>query len=712
MYASLLRVLLNMHLDEGETDLLKKWVIKKLEDISDADSDVLADYVLALATTDEQESAAKKNCVDNLKDFLLDSTKPFVNELFQTISSKSFDRNKPPPKVSAPVYQPPKRTSIEQPRLPNESRKRSYHDWDREEGAGANGRIHPFDGGERPMKQPRRGRGRDQRGGRQSQSQMGQLGMPQLPTPPPGMPPIDPNNPMAALLAMQQAMGMFQGMPNAGSPTSASPFAVPRAGKRCRDYDTKGFCAAGASCPYEHGNDTLVVPQLDQEYDPNNAFLLNVMPSRVGYVDALQNDRGRGAGRGRGRGRGRGDSNFRGGGGRSSFSQVGHNRDRSITSIVVEQIPEDKCDEESVREFFAEFGEIEDVTLQQDKKLAIVKYDTNEAARAAYESPKVVFDNRFVKVYWYKPEKMSKPSQDSLRSPAARKKSHDVEMQEDEQSDPVEFARRQEEAQRKHDEAKKQREDATKQKQDLDAKLKAMEAERQKMAALLAKKTGKAASPTTEAPEQNGGEESEQTRALKAQLAKLEAEAKSLGIDPDAPTNGFDRSSPYRGRGGFRGRARGRGYYPNYRGGYAGPSEGRGGAVMRLDNRPKTVAVKFAEGSYDTHDEALRQFLLFNSLYSAALAKHPETQDTALITFSQRYEGENFMAAARNSELPHIGRVEMSWSKPEDKSAAANGDQSMGERLCLTEAPDQGVSDSREAESYDVAEEEDLDRWS
>ena len=694
-----------MHLDEAESDLLKKWIIKKLEDISDADSDVLADYVLALAKSEGPESVAKTNCIDNLKDFLLDNTEPFVNELFQAISSKSYDPNRPPPKPTAPVYQPPKRTSVEAPRLPNESRKRSYHDWDREEQADTNGRIQTYDGGDRPVKQPRRGgRGYDQRGGRQSQPQMQQYGMPQLPTPPPGMPQIDPNNPMAALLAMQQAMGLFPGMPNGGSPPNAHAFA-PRAAQRCRDYDTKGFCAAGASCPYEHGNDTYIIPGLNQEYDPNNATLLNVMPSRVGHVNVLQSDRGRGGARGRGRGVG----NWRGGGKRSDSSHIGPNRDRSITSIVVEQIPEDKCDEQTVRGFFSDFGEIEEVTLEPHKKLAIVKFETNDAATAAYESPKVVFDNRFVKVYWFKPQRQSRPSQDPTKSPITRRKAQEVEMQDEEQIDPDEVARRQEEAQRKHDEEKKQREDAVKQKQDLDIKLKAMEAERQKMADLLAKKTGKAKSPTNEVLKQNGTEESEQTKALKAQLAKLEAEAKSLGIDPDAATNGFNGSSPYRGRGGFRGRARGRGYQAGYRGGWGGPAATRGGAVMRLDNRPKTIAVTFSEGTYDSHDEALRQFLLFNSLDSASLAKHPDHDNTALITFSQRYEGENFMTAAANSELPHIGKVELSWYKPEDKSIIANGNHEIDAIMGSAETAEHAVSDVREGEAY---EDEDLDRWS
>ncbi|KAK3703888.1 hypothetical protein LTR37_014211 [Vermiconidia calcicola] len=703
-----------MHLNEADSELLKKWIIKKLEDISDADSDVLADYVLALAKTDDPESVAKTNCIENLRDFLLDNAEPFVNELFQAIATKSFDPSRPPLKPAAPVYQPPKRASAELPRLPNESRKRSYHDWDREDGSNTNGRIQSFQGNDRPVKQLKRGgRGYDQRGGWQSQRPMQQHSlssqhMPQLPSPPPGMPPIDPNNPMAAFLAMQQAMGFFPGMANGGSPQNGSAFAPPITGQRCRDYDTKGFCAAGASCPYEHGNDPFVIP--GQEYDPTNAGLFNITPSRVGQVDVSQGERGRG----RGRARGRGGGTFRGGGKRSDFSHIGPNRDSSVTSIVVEQIPEDKCNEQAVRDFFAEFGEIEEVTLQQDRRLAIVKYDSHGAARAAYESPKVVFDNRFVKVYWYKPEKHADLSDGTTQFVATGTKPQDVEMgdDDDDQLDLAEATKRQEEAQRKHDESKKQREEAAKQKRDVEAKLKEMEAERKKMAELLAKKTGKAASPTIKVESESGTEENEQTKALKAHLAQLEAEAKSMGLDPDdGTTNGFNGYSAYRGRGGYRGRARGRGrgHFPGYRGGWAGAGS-KGGAVMRLDNRLKTVAVTFLEGSFNTHDEALRQFLLFNSLDSAKITKHSERDDTALISFSQRFEGENFMAAARNSELLHIGKVELSWYKPDDNAHTTNGHVDPETKVVIAETSDQPSSDVREAEDENV-EDEDLDRW-
>ncbi len=657
-----------MILDDSETELLKKWVVKKLESISDADSDVLADYVVALAKTDDPEPAAKVNCIENLQDFLVDNTEPFVDQLFQAISTKSYDPDRPPPKPAAPNYQPPKRASAEQPRLQNESRKRSFQDWDRDEQATPNGRIYSYDGGDRPMKQPRRGgRGHDQRGGRQPRQQ---YDMPQMPLSLPGMPPIDPNNPMAALMAMQQALGLFPGLP-----------AGPQNVQRCRDYDTKGFCAAGISCPYEHGNDPVVIPGMNQEYGFNPAAMLDIAPSRTGHLDLGQKERGRGDFRGRGRG----IKNFRGGGKRSTISHLGPSRDLSNTTIVVESIPQDRCDEQNVRGFFSEFGDIDEVTVDRDKKLAIIKYNTHAAAQAAYESPKVVFDNRFVKVFWHKTEKQLNPMT------ADRRGSNDVEMHENNQIDAAELAKQQEEAQRKHDEAKKQREEMAKQRLELDAQLKAKEEERRKMAELIARKTGKAQSPQAEAGSPNGTD-SEQTKGLKAQLAKLEAEAKSLGLNPDDMTNDTGTHNSYRGRGGFRGRSRGRGHYQGYRGGWAG---GRGGAVMRLDNRPKTVAVTFSDGLYNTHEEALRQFLLFNNLDSASLTNHPDRDDTALVTFGQRFEGENFMAAASNSELLHIGKVELSWYRPDDKATATNGHHDSDTGMGQTGTTEQPASRQR-----------------
>ncbi len=66
-------VLANMHLEDVDANDLKTWVVGRLQDISDADSDVLADYVLALLKTDTPDAQLKVDVSENLEDFLKDS---------------------------------------------------------------------------------------------------------------------------------------------------------------------------------------------------------------------------------------------------------------------------------------------------------------------------------------------------------------------------------------------------------------------------------------------------------------------------------------------------------------------------------------------------------------------------------------------------------------------------------------------------------------
>ncbi|KAF3203581.1 hypothetical protein TWF192_008383 [Orbilia oligospora] len=76
--------------DDGDSALLKKWVVTRLENISDADSDVLADYVLALLRHEQSEAEVRQMCIDQLDDFLREHTTPFVDQLFAALRSKSY----------------------------------------------------------------------------------------------------------------------------------------------------------------------------------------------------------------------------------------------------------------------------------------------------------------------------------------------------------------------------------------------------------------------------------------------------------------------------------------------------------------------------------------------------------------------------------------------------------------------------------------------
>lgn len=322
----------------------------------------------------------------------------------------------------------------------------------------------------------------------------------------------------------------------------------------------------------------------------------------------------------RGQGRGRGD---RGGftprrqNNRADFSQAGPNHDRSITTIVVEQIPEEKFDEGSVREFFSEFGSILEVTMQPYKRLALVKYDDYMAARGAYESPKVIFDNRFVKVYWYKPGTLPTPPSTGkpLATPSAEEPAFDKE----------EFERNAAAAQKKLEEKKAQL-------KNMDAKRQALEKQKEELAQkqaeekrkLLEKLKAKGVSSddtamaNTETNGTNGTDDSKvsaHTKALREKVAELEAEAKSLGLDsalsdytPRGRGRGRGRGS-YRGWEGFAGRGAG---YDSSRGRGRGAFGTRGGGKYNLDNRTKKVGVSGIEFTPE-RDEALRQHLLVST---------------------------------------------------------------------------------------------------
>lgn len=562
----------------------------------------------------------------------------------------------PPTGPSAPLY--PNIGVSGVPTGPqNGSRKRSYND--RGDGDSHDRGFQP--GGEqngRLFKQPRRGgnsgRGNydgfnNGRGGLQGGPPPMNLqgippfpNMPGMPSPPPGMPPLDPNNPVAALLAMQ-AMGFpipgLQNHPQSDSPTGRGPprqmQRQPRK-QRCRDYDSKGFCARGNTCMYEHGQDSIYVPPgaKADEYDPTNSTLMTGIEASNGRPNGFNNFRGND--RGRGRGGQRGD---RGGqynnpsrrGGRAEFSSDRPNYDRTKTTIVVENIPEEKFSEDEVRAFFSEFGHIVEVSMRPYKRLAIVKYEDYNSAKEAYSSPKVIFDNRFVKVYWYVdqeslPQPPSVPptkgsngalsNEDGIPIPAPARATSEPQI------DIEEFTKKQQEVQRAHEEKMKKKEEMEVARKELERRqeelLKSQEEEKRKLMEKIAAMSGKSDGPTngsqsgTPAPADTKA--TAQTEILKAQLAALQAEAQSLGIDSSLSDDNWGGRGRGRGRGGYRGRGA---FVPRGRGGF----RGRGGAhfggnttVYKLDNRPKTVGVKGIDFTVGDNQENLRAYLLVNSL--------------------------------------------------------------------------------------------------
>jgi hypothetical protein len=322
------------------------------------------------------------------------------------------------------------------------------------------------------------------------------------------------------------------------------------------------------------------------------------------YINSLPFSMDASRGRGNRRG-GRGKK----GGSRAAFSADGPVFDRTKSTIVVENIPEENFSEEEVRNFFSQFGNIVEVSMQPYKHLAIVKFDKWGSANAAYRSPKVIFDNRFVKVFWHKED--AEPAKAAgTNDGKSGQEPLDADMADAEPDmDPEEFKRKQEEAQKQFQERETKRLELEKQRQELEQKQRELmdkhreETERLKLK--LAEKNG--GDGATPAPT-TGAE------ALRAKLADLEREAKILGIDPDAADTASSGSFPARGKG-YRG---GRGGFPPRGRGWRGGRAGFGGvdgrhaayAQYSLDNRPKKLAITGVDFSIPEKDEGLRHFLL------------------------------------------------------------------------------------------------------
>lgn len=457
--------------------------------------------------------------------------------------------------------------------------------------------------------------------------------MPPMPSPPMGMPPgmpfFDPREPMAgleAMLSMGLPMSVLQGIPQGDSSPPPRQNSPPK--PKCRDYEVKGFCARGNTCPYEHGQHSIWVPPVSkvEEYDPTMSLMstLEANTSRGGFNQSRGGDRGRGRGQ-------RGNFNApRRGNGRSEFSSNQPNFDKNNTTIVVENIPEDKFSEDEVRSFFSEFGNVVDVSMRPYKRLAIIKYDDWNSAKNAYSSPKVIFDNRFVKVYWYvdqeslpKPPTVTGANGEVIKKERPNQESPAPAIKQEPELDLEEFARKQAEAQKTHEEKLKKKAEMEAAKKDLEKRQAEQAEEKRKLLAKIAAKSGKSASPAvtstngSPAPTSTESKPSAQTEALKAQLALLEAEALALGIDPNSAEESY---GAYRGRGRGRGGYRGRGTFAprGFRGGYRGRGTGvpfsASGRVFNLDNRPKKVGLVGVDFTDAGKEESLREYLLVGHL--------------------------------------------------------------------------------------------------
>ncbi|KAI1330944.1 hypothetical protein F5Y16DRAFT_361693 [Xylariaceae sp. FL0255] len=709
---------------EEDAPLVKTWIIKRLANNSDADADVLADYVLALLRHDGDDQSIRNLFQEEIRDFLGNDSSQFTDEVLQAVKHRSYIPGAPPAlrnhhartlaasaATAAPFvpsttpYNPFQPSTLPPPPIPapfphGDSRKRAFTERDDVDiDIILDGPAH---NGPPPFKQPRRDNG-GRRGGRHEDpfGSRSYQGAPQFPMPPgpdqfvpltPFAPPAI--NPSAILENIRILQSLLPNPVDLSRPSHSSGRKTSgKRKRRCRDYDTKGFCSRGSNCRFEHGTEPIYIPSLPpvmgDEYDPNNAALpmppfgtaaLPVIPpSEVSNTQGMSrpaNNR---------------DSKRKRIKRRPSFTANGLVTDKSKTTIVVSNIPNENFDEVQVRNYFSQFGPITEISMQDRSASALVKFETWDAAHASWSSPKVIFDNRFVKVFWYKEDTNDETTANGkfrdgttnghANGTAPSRATASVEPE----FDMEEFARKQAEAQKTHEEKVKKRQEIELERVELEARqedlrMRQEEAKRQLREKLKANGIeNDSLSLGHIKSEGDNKKPNSETEALRAQLAALEQEATQLGLDPEDGQHdgaswgyrGRGRGRGYRGRGTFAPRARGS--YP-YRGGASGVEARHAAyAAYSLDNRPKTISLSGVDFTIPENDEGLRQYLFsigeFKDIHSTPLLTH--------VSFKDRKTAEKFeFGISTTNSIPGVkGDVETAWAKTAPESLkATDGD--------------------------------------
>lgn len=334
----------------------------------------------------------------------------------------------------------------------------------------------------------------------------------------------------------------------------------------------------------------------------------------------------------------------------TAFTHIRHNKDIDDSTnrwLILEKLPEDKFDEQSIREYFSTFGNITGLAINQDTKIVELEYETHEQARNAWSSPEPIFGNRFVKVYWKKTESSARPS---IPPSAAGYAQPILPFQPATQQLDVEAITKEQLEKQKAFEEKmaKKKEHDEKMKEILQKKFDLLRQKKEQQELLInaANQAGQDLGPELT-------EKMSNVEALKLQLETLKAEAEMLGV---SATSGGPPAPSYRGRGGYS-----RGSFHPYRG--RGSSfRGRGGGFVpttrsNLDLRPRTVLLSPISSD---HEEALRSHLLSIGEFENVTRSHDQPNGI-LVTFKDRKAAEKLFYGPK--EIPSVGPVEKEWKQ-------------------------------------------------
>ncbi|KAI8052230.1 hypothetical protein BDF22DRAFT_687200 [Syncephalis plumigaleata] len=744
--------------DASASQYLKDRLASELEPICDADPVVLADYVIALLKNDKPRDEMRELCVSQLEDFLSEYTVSFVDNLLNMMTTLDFlpnevrqqyttgsqysstamennnnnnnnnnvqDRDRGRDRMHRDNYSRTRNRNDTDEIVGNNEADKGYRR-DRRYGSPNRDRNWTRSPSRRrsasPSARASRDTYRDGHGNYDDRrSQKRRERPPHRGTTAGGA--IPTNGSIGGPIPIWNSDANQLGGPIAGNMNYTSMNQMPSSGMvgarnanggyrrgRCHQFDQKGFCSRGDTCPYEHISPNATIAVSDPiGYSPEHPGPINEGYDASGV--SSHGMRGRGGVNARmGRGRGRG--------GRGGFDSTGMNASNANvrTILRVENISPEQCALDQVNDYFRRFGTIVNIQVDPVNRQALVQFSSNAEAYAAYSCQDAVFGNRFIKVFWHErlqnehwQQGGTPTGSDAMETAPAAQSDADVKAQQrqakleqilDIQRKKEQLLQMQLEQQQlleaqlnRSDLADSDRAELQQALEQITAVVKESQAETEHLR-MQQQEAANNASLTYEqqrrnqldrelesmqlnaklnengATSQNEEPESEEAM-LRAKLAKLQKEAEELGIDA---SNSQDYSA-----GGYygRGRGRGRGAY----GGWRGRGRGRSSmtwtpatatttaatataagttnatpapAAFKLDNR--TTKIQVRDLTDDIKNTLQAHFSKFGVVTNINTL---DAKNRAIITFETRHEAEK--AAFSGAQMEGVGTLKMSW---------------------------------------------------
>lgn len=344
---------------------LKIWLLNSLKKISDADTESLAEYIIALLRKEKTIDELMKICQDQLEVFLTSDTNKFIKELFHTIEHKNYLDTE---------------SGIE-----SKSNKKRYEDFPKIE----NSPDEDERDFKRTVRQPDDHR-KDYHHSSYSRKDHHSSSR---------------NN---------KSRSNYDDKYSRYSKSKNDSRNVEYNKKtKCPDFEENGFCVKGDYCPFDHGSNPVVLENNSKINNENDFDFIENKRKKINNQSSYNPEEPN-----------IGNYSFRNRVVRNNRNSVQNRNNRkqpkptNSTMIELKRIPNECNNILKIGEYFNKFGTVLNVKIRHnDDSSALVEFSDHKEAKNALASTDAVMGNRFIRMYWYNPIVQTVTSQSVVAKP-------------------------------------------------------------------------------------------------------------------------------------------------------------------------------------------------------------------------------------------------------------------------------------------------------